>query len=196
MAYEQETKGHRCMAEQHGQAHAQPDETRDLIIICIIDAPVARVWNAWNEPELVMQWWGPKGFTCPLAQMDVRTGGTSLVGMAAPEYGTHYSYSTWHYQEIVPLERIAYIHNLADQNGQKLDPVALGMPPDFPQDQRHTFTVTPLADGSGSQVQIATEWKTPDGLAGLVERFITPPMMRHIFHAELRQLAAYLAARQ
>jgi hypothetical protein len=59
-----------------------------------------------------------------------------------------------------------------------------------------TFTVMPLADGSGSQVQIATEWATPDGLAGLMERLVTPPMMRHIFRTELRQLAAYLAARQ
>jgi hypothetical protein len=59
-----------------------------------------------------------------------------------------------------------------------------------------TFTITPLEDGSGSQVQIATEWHTPDGLAGLVERLVTPPIMRHIFRTELRQLAAYLAARQ
>jgi uncharacterized protein YndB with AHSA1/START domain len=132
------------MAEQHGQEHAQSDETRDLIITRIIDAPVARVWNAWNESELVMRWWGPEGFTCPLAQMDVRAGGTSLVGMASPEYGTHYS--TWHYQEIVPLKRIAYIHNLADADGQKLDPVALDMPPDFPQDQRHTITFRALDD--------------------------------------------------
>jgi hypothetical protein len=59
-----------------------------------------------------------------------------------------------------------------------------------------TFTVTPLADGSGSQVQIATEWQTPGGLTGLMERLVTPPMMRHIFRTELRQLAAYLATRQ
>jgi hypothetical protein len=59
-----------------------------------------------------------------------------------------------------------------------------------------TFTVTPLADGRDSQVQIATEWQTPGGLTGLMERLVTPPMMRHIFRTELRQLAAYLATRQ
>jgi uncharacterized protein YndB with AHSA1/START domain len=37
------------MTVQHGQEHAQSDETRDLIITRIIDAPVARVWNARNE---------------------------------------------------------------------------------------------------------------------------------------------------
>jgi uncharacterized protein YndB with AHSA1/START domain len=144
------------MAKQHGQEHAQPDETRDLIITRIIDVPVALVWKAWNEPDYLMQWWGPEGFTCPLAQMDVRAGGTSLVGMASPEYGTHYS--TWHYQEIVPQERIVYIHNLADQNGQKLDPVALGMPPDFPQDQRHTITFRALDDGQTELTITEYEW--------------------------------------
>jgi uncharacterized protein YndB with AHSA1/START domain len=144
------------MAEQPEQEHAQPDETRDLIITRIIDAPVALVWNAWNEPDYLMQWWGPEGFTCPLAQMDVRVGGTSLVGMASPEYGTHYS--TWHYQEIVPLERIAYIHNLADADGQKLDPVALGMPPDFPQDQRHAITFRALDDGHTELTITEYDW--------------------------------------
>jgi uncharacterized protein YndB with AHSA1/START domain len=119
------------MAEHHPSGSAQPGEKRDLIITRIVAAPVARVWQAWTDSDDLMRWWGPAGFTCPLARMDVRTGGTSLVSMSSPEYGTHYS--TWHYLEIIPLERMTYIHNLADADGQKIDPVAMGMPPDFPQ---------------------------------------------------------------
>lgn len=59
-----------------------------------------------------------------------------------------------------------------------------------------TFTVTPLPDGNGTQVQIATDLKGSSGLTGLVEQLITPPVMRHIYRAELRQLAAYLAAQR
>jgi len=38
------------------------------------------------------------------------------------------------------MESIEYIHNLADKNGNKADPVEMGMPPDFPQDQRNRVT--------------------------------------------------------
>jgi uncharacterized protein YndB with AHSA1/START domain len=80
--------------------------------------------------------------------MDFREGGTSLVCMRArKELGGQDMYSTWHYRRIVPSELIEYIHNLADKDGNKLDPVALGMPPDFPQDQRHTIVFKPVAEG-------------------------------------------------
>lgn len=50
--------------------------------------PVERAYAAWTEPDLVRQWWGPAGFTCPVARMDVREGGVSLLAMRAPvEYG-------------------------------------------------------------------------------------------------------------
>ena len=99
------------------------------------------------------QWWGPDGFSAPLARIDFREGGTSLVCMSSPTSG---DYSLWHYEEIVPLERIVYIHNLADPEGHKVDPAALGMPPDFPQDQRHLITFKAL--GAGRTALTVTEY--------------------------------------
>ena len=32
------------------------------------------VFKAWTEPEHLVRWWGPKGFTTPSCQMDVRPG--------------------------------------------------------------------------------------------------------------------------
>ncbi len=121
--------------------------TENITVTRIIDAPVARVWQAWTDPDDVKQWWGPDGFTCPLARIDFRVGGTSLVSMSAPQLGFGEMYSTWHYREIVPLQRIEYIHNLADATGQKVDPASLGMPPDFPQDQRNLVTFKDLGGG-------------------------------------------------
>lgn len=117
----------------------------DLVIRRVLNAPVERVWRAWSEPNLMKQWWGPEGFTAPRAELDFREGGTSLVSMSAPEFGEQFS--TFAYQKIVPLERIEYIHNLADKEGSPVDPVALGMPPDFPQNQRHVVTFKPLREG-------------------------------------------------
>ena len=45
---------------------------RDVGVTRIFDAPVEQVWKAWSDPEYVMQWWGPTGFICCLAEMDFR----------------------------------------------------------------------------------------------------------------------------
>lgn len=120
-------------------------EKTDLVITHIFDAPVERVWQAWTDAADIKQWWGPDGFTAPLAQMDVRVGGTSLVCMSHPDFGTNYS--TWDYKEIVPQTRLAFVHNLADEHGKKLDPVAIGMPSDFPVDQLQVITFKALGEG-------------------------------------------------
>jgi len=134
-------------------------KVRDLVVTRVIDAPVEQVWKAWTDPELVKQWWGPDGFTCPLARIDFREGGTSLVCMSSPQFGDQYS--TWYYKEIVQLQRIDYIHNLADKYGNKIDPASVGMPPDFPQDQLNSVTFTAL--GKGKTEITVTEYGWTEG---------------------------------
>jgi uncharacterized protein YndB with AHSA1/START domain len=131
----------------------------DLVVNRLFDAPVEQVWRAWVEPEYVKQWWGPDGFTCPLANIDFRVGGTTLVCMSSAMFGDQYS--TWHYREIIPLERIEYIHNLADQDGNKIDPISIGMPADFPQDLLNSVIFKDL-DGTQTEITV-TEYDWPVG---------------------------------
>jgi uncharacterized protein YndB with AHSA1/START domain len=60
-------------ATQIEQKHAVPDlmlsQTR------VIRAPRARVFAAWTDPQILMQWFGPPGRHCPSATMDLRVGG-------------------------------------------------------------------------------------------------------------------------
>ncbi|NUN97692.1 MAG: SRPBCC domain-containing protein [Candidatus Omnitrophica bacterium] len=135
---------------------------RDLIFTRVFDVSAEALWRAWTEAELVMRWWGPAGFTSPSAKMDVREGGTSIVCMRAPEWlGGQDMYSAWRYARIVPLERIEYIHNLSDSNGTTVDPVQLGMPPDFPRDVRNLVTFKDL--GNGKTELVVTEFDWPEG---------------------------------
>lgn len=135
-------------------------KTRDLKVTRIFDAPLELVWRAWTDPELVRQWWGPDYFTSPSAKLDLRVGGTSLVCMRAPkEFGGMDMYSTWVYQEIRPLERIEFIQNLSDENGQHLDPSTLGLPPEFPSDLRTVVTFKDL--GAGRTEMTVTEYNLP-----------------------------------
>lgn len=64
---------------------------RDLVISRVLNAPVEQVWKTRSDPGYVMQWWGPEGFASPVAKMDFREGGISLVCMSSPEYGDLYS---------------------------------------------------------------------------------------------------------
>src|SRR5579859_947040 len=110
-------------------------EKKDLIITRVFDAPIAKVWKAWTDADDVMRWWGPTHFTSPMAKIDFREGGTSLVCMRAPkDFGGQDFYSILDYKKIVPMEQIVYVHNLADKDGNKQDPATLGMPSDFPSD--------------------------------------------------------------
>jgi uncharacterized protein YndB with AHSA1/START domain len=110
---------------------------KKISVTRVFNAPVKLVWQTWVDPELVMRWWGPAGFTAPVAKIDFREGGTSLVCMRAPaSFGGQDFFSIWEYTKIVPLQSIEFIQNLADKEGTKINPVNVGMPPDFPEDIR------------------------------------------------------------
>lgn len=137
-----------------------PDK-QDLIITHTFDAPAEKVWQAWTDPELVKQWWGPDGFTCIMAEIDLREGGTSIVGMRAPqEFGGQDSYNTWRYTKITPNKQLAWISHLSDKDGQPIDPAAMGMPADFPQGQEQVVTLEELGDGT-TKVTVTEHGWTP-----------------------------------
>jgi len=134
----------------------------DLVISRVFDAPLALVWRAWTDPDHVMQWWGPDHFTCPSAEIDFREGGAALLCMRAPkEFGGQDFYSTWTYTKIVPMTRIEYNHSLADKDGKPVDPVQVGMPADFPQNQRHVVIFK--ASGANRTELTVTEYGWPVG---------------------------------
>jgi uncharacterized protein YndB with AHSA1/START domain len=111
------------------------------------NAPIEMVWKLWTDPELVKRWWGPKHFTSPVAIIDFREGGRSLVSMKAPsEMGGQEFYSLWEYVEIVPLKSIEFIQSLADKDGNKTDPTNVGMPADFPERIKTVVTFRKVAD--------------------------------------------------
>jgi uncharacterized protein YndB with AHSA1/START domain len=121
---------------------------RDVVVTRIFDAPVEQVWKAWSDPEYVMQWWGPTGFTCCLAEMDFREGGVSLVCMRAPEvFGGQELYNTWTYTKIVPMQRFEYILKFTDKNGKAFDPAEMGFPAGIPKEVRNVNVFKDLGNG-------------------------------------------------
>lgn len=102
----------------------------ELVITRVFDAPRELVWKAWSEPEHFNRWWGPKDYTCPFCEMDLRVGGKYLNCMRSPE-GQEY-WSTGVYREIVALERIVFTDCFADERGNVVPATHYGMSSDFP----------------------------------------------------------------
>ena len=134
-----ETDGNSMTATDHSaSADRVPAglETRDLVLTRVFDAPIDAVWKAWTDPQQVMRWWGPTGFTSPSCKIDFRVGGKFLFCMRAPKdfQGGQDFYTAGVYKKIVPLKLIEFTQALADKDGNRVDPATMGMPPDFPRE--------------------------------------------------------------
>lgn len=100
----------------------QPTATRDVTLTRVFDAPRSLVWKCWVEPEHMAKWWGPKNFTNPICEMDVRPGGRIWVVMRGPK-GSNYDADfpmsgTFH--EIVEPERLVFTAVAEDNDGNHL----------------------------------------------------------------------------
>jgi len=113
----------------------------ELVITRVFDAPRELVWKAWTEPEHLMRWWGPKGFTAPAVEIDFRVGGKVLAAMQSPEFNEDRPiWSTGVYREIVPFERIVCTDSFADEHGNVVPATYYGMEADMPLEMLITVT--------------------------------------------------------
>jgi len=76
-------------APDAGASNAATRKAPDLALTRVFDAPREVVFKVWTDPRHVPQWWGPRGFTNPVCELDVRPGGAIRIVMRAPD-GTEY----------------------------------------------------------------------------------------------------------
>lgn len=118
---------------------------KGLYIERVFDAPVELLWKAWSDPEMYKQWWGPRGYTAPVAQIDFREGGKFFGSMRSPEGQD--IWSTGVYREIVPMKRIVCTDSFADADGNVVSATHYGMPGDIPLEMLVTVTFEDLGGG-------------------------------------------------
>jgi uncharacterized protein YndB with AHSA1/START domain len=83
---------------------------RELVITRIYDAPVKLVYKLWTDPQHVSQWWGPKTYTIPVCEIDLRPGGEYLYVMRSPK-GDDFPVKG-KFINIVPNERVVYTDDM------------------------------------------------------------------------------------
>jgi uncharacterized protein YndB with AHSA1/START domain len=94
---------------------AEEIANRELVISRTFDTPREIVFKMWTDPNHMVQWWGPHGFTNPVCELDVRIGGAIRIDMRGPE-GTVYP-MTGTFREIVSPERLVFTAEALDQRG-------------------------------------------------------------------------------
>ena len=104
-----------------------------VVIERTFDAPVKLIWQMWTVPDHFKAWYGPGGATIPVANMDVRVGGSRLVcmEMQTPD-GPMQMWFSGEYREVVENERLVYTESMSDENGNVSSPSDMGMPEDHP----------------------------------------------------------------
>jgi uncharacterized protein YndB with AHSA1/START domain len=105
-------------------ATAKSPTERELVLTRTFDAPRSLVFKAWVDVKHMAAWWGPRGFTNPICEMDVRPGGAIRIVMRAPAdapaavRGDHPMTGTFH--EIAEPERLVFTSAVDDPNGTRL----------------------------------------------------------------------------
>lgn len=90
---------------------------REIVLSRVFEAPRALVFKAWTSPEHAMKWFGPKGYTCTLHEMNVRVGGLWRFDMFGPD-GKRWP-NRVEYLEIVPDERLVFWHGSDTEHEQR-----------------------------------------------------------------------------
>lgn len=104
-----------------------------VVIERMLDAPVDLVWQMWTEPEHFRAWYGPTGATIPVAELDVRVGGTRRVCMEVQTpNGSMQMWFTGEFAEVVANERLVYTESMSDEHGNVVSPSDMGMPEGHP----------------------------------------------------------------
>jgi uncharacterized protein YndB with AHSA1/START domain len=104
-------------------------EGHELILERVFDAPRELVFKAFSEAEHLKHWWGPRGWTLTVCNVDFRPGGIWHYCMKCIDenQGDFYGQESWGkgvYQEIVEAEKVVYVDYFSDSEGNEAE----GMP--------------------------------------------------------------------
>jgi uncharacterized protein YndB with AHSA1/START domain len=72
----------------------------------VLPAPRTDVYRALTDPEELLKWWGPQGFTVPSVEFDPRVGAGYRIAMQPPDADLFHL--TGEFREVDPPARVAF----------------------------------------------------------------------------------------
>jgi uncharacterized protein YndB with AHSA1/START domain len=131
-------------------------DEKTILVTRSFNAPLASVWRAYTERELLDQWWGPEPWRAETKFMNFREGGYWLYAMVGPDGTRHWA--RMNYLNIIPHRVIEGEDGFCDENGV--------MNTALPVNQWvNTFIETP----TGTTVEHKLTFATLEGLQTIVE---------------------------
>ena len=81
-------------------------KNREILSSRIINSPVETVYQAFENPNHLKNWWGPEGFTNTIHEFDLRVGGNWKLTMHGPEKGNYENSSV--FKTVLPNKLISW----------------------------------------------------------------------------------------
>ena len=91
---------------------------REIRMVRVFEAPRPLVYRSFTEPALIQRWLGPRGWTLPVCEVDLKVGGKYRYVGEGPD-GTRLGWGGT-FKEIVPGERIVHTESFDDYPGEAL----------------------------------------------------------------------------
>src|SRR6267378_727033 len=89
---------------------------REIVMTRVFDAPRTLVFDAFSKPELLKRWFGPRGWSLVVCEVDLRVRGTFRFVMRGPDGRDMGMRGV--YREIVPPERSVHTESFDDYPGE------------------------------------------------------------------------------
>jgi len=91
-------------------------ENLTLTLVAQFDATPDRVWEVWEDPRKLEQWWGPPTFPATFTRHDFVVGGESRYFMTGPAGETPRGW--WRIDAIDKPRRVDFANGLAGDDGE------------------------------------------------------------------------------
>ena len=88
---------------------------RKLFVERSFDAPLATVWKAWTDKDILDQWWAPRPWKAKTKSLVFQTGGHWLYAMSGPDGETHWSKAV--YRSVDPQKGFHGVDHFCDEEG-------------------------------------------------------------------------------
>jgi len=89
---------------------------REIVLTRVFDAPRDLVFDAFSNPELLKRWFGPRGWSMPVCEVDLKVGGGFRFVLRGPD-GKDMGVRGV-YQEITPPARSVHMESFDDYPGE------------------------------------------------------------------------------
>jgi uncharacterized protein YndB with AHSA1/START domain len=89
---------------------------REIVLTRVFDGPRHLVWDAFTKPELLKRWFGPRGWSLVVCEVDLRVGGGFRFVLRGPDGKDMGMRGV--YREIVPPDRSVHMESFDDYPGE------------------------------------------------------------------------------